>query len=78
MGADPEKLKNFSGIYISPEASAKKTEPKKRSTGGVDLRYKIRELEAASKMNSDDFFMTSGNVGKKHIPEEPVEDKVNQ
>ena len=57
MGADPEKMRNFKGIYISPDQGTKKPVIKKKT--GVDLRYKMRDLEFASSMTQDDFFMSS-------------------
>jgi hypothetical protein len=47
MGADLERLKNFNGIYISPESAIKRPVAKKKPTG-VDIRYKMRDLEFAS------------------------------
>lgn len=92
MGADPEKLRNFNGIYISPEANLKRPVAKKKPTGGnqVDLRFKMKDLEYASNMNSDDFFMsdpvtapnrTNGFKSNQKKPlqqEEPVEDNITQ
>ncbi len=61
MGPDLERLKNFNGIYISPESALKRPVVKKKpSTGGVDIRYKMRDLEFASAMTSDDFFFSGG------------------
>jgi hypothetical protein len=48
MGADLERLKNFNGIYISPESTIKKPVAKKKPSNGVDIRYKMRDLEFAS------------------------------
>ncbi len=62
MGPDLERLKNFNGIYISPDQS--KTPVIKKKSGGVDLRYKMRDLEFASAMTSDDFFFTEENSQK--------------
>jgi hypothetical protein len=56
MGPDLERLKNFNGIYISPDQGKKVIIKKK--PGGVDLRYKMKDLEFASAMTSDDFFFS--------------------
>jgi hypothetical protein len=94
MGPEIDRLRNFKGIYISPDQGTKKPISKKKT--GVDIRYKIRDLELASAMTSDDFFLSSESEGtptrsRSHfsgkkgfksssqaLPEEIVEDHVNQ
>lgn len=66
MGADPTRLKNFNGIYISPDQS-KPLIKKKTGTSGVDIRYKMRDLEYASNMTSDDFFFGGGDGSKPNL-----------
>lgn len=51
MGPDLERLKNFNGIYISPESAIKRPVSKKKPNTGVDIRYKMRDLEFASAMS---------------------------
>ena len=60
MGPDLARLRNFNGIYISPESHLKRPVAKKKSGAGsgVDLRFKLRDLEYASNMSSDDFFLS--------------------
>ena len=60
MGPDLERLKNFNGIYISPESTLKRPIAKKKPSSGADIRYKIRDLEFASAMSQDDFFFGGG------------------
>ena len=62
MGADLERLKNFNGIYISPESTIKKPVAKKKPSNGVDIRYKMRDLEFASAISQDDFFFSGGSA----------------
>ena len=87
MGPDPNRSKNFNGIYISPESHQKRVITKKKSTPGgtsVDLRFKMKDLEYASNMSSDDFFL-AGTASKtcsqksteRPHQEESVEDKVS-
>ena len=88
MGPDPNRSKNFNGIYISPESHQKRVITKKKSTPGgtsVDLRFKMKDLEYASNMSSDDFFLagtaskTCSQKSTERPPqEESVEDKVSQ
>ena len=51
------------GIYIDPNQITKKVKPKKKMVGR-DIKYAIKDLEAASFMGMDDF-MTGGLAVKK-------------
>ena len=42
------------GIYIDPNQISKKSKPKKK-IGGRDIKYSLKDLEAASFMDMDDF-----------------------
>jgi len=46
------------GIYIDPHQISRKAKPKKKNKGR-DIKYAMRDLEAASFMDMDDF-MTGG------------------
>lgn len=48
------------GIYIDPNQITRKIKPKKKQNGR-DIKYAIKDLEAASKMDMDDF-MSGGLV----------------
>ena len=43
------------GIYIDPNQITKKAKPLKKKLGGKDIKYCMKDLEAASFMNEDDF-----------------------
>jgi len=60
MGPDAENLRNFKGIYISPDSKKTPSFVAKKKPG-VDIRYKMRDLEYASNMSSDDFFFSNGS-----------------
>lgn len=69
------------GIYVDPNQIIKKNKAKKKIPGR-DIKYAIKDLEAASFMDMDDFMSGSLPIGKKAtsklIPnEDNIEDQVN-
>ena len=68
------------GIYIDPNQISKKAKPAKK-IGGRDIKYSMRDLEAAAFMDGDDFMggMLSAPKSKKPQPnEEMVEDMITE
>jgi hypothetical protein len=52
------------GIYVDPNQIIKKNKAKKKIPGR-DIKYAIKDLEAASFMDMDDFMSGSLPIGKK-------------
>lgn len=71
----------MTGIYIDPNQITKKSKQKKKNTGR-DIKYALKDLEAASFMGMDDFMGGSLAIGAKkskiNHAEEQFDDKITE
>ena len=64
------------GIYIDPNQITKKAKTKKKNTGR-DIKYALKDLEAASFMDMDDFMGGSLAIGAMKQKLNPAEDQID-
>jgi hypothetical protein len=62
------------GIYIDPNQITRKFKPKVKKAGGRDIKYALKDLEAASFMGMDDFMGGSLAVGAGKQKRNPMEE----